>query len=84
MPWPPLLALPFNKKNKWCHLTEICQTLWMVFVADGVGQIQVGGLRGMYPPHYPFSTLFLMKKNIFFIILNLFDNNKPYASSTHI
>ena len=50
MPWPPLLTLPFSKKNKWCQVTEIWQTLLVVFVAYGQGN----GVRGMYPPHQPF------------------------------
>ena len=39
MPHPLLLTLPFSKKeqNQWCQVTEICQTLLIVFVAYGQG-----------------------------------------------
>ena len=36
----------------------------------------------LHPPHQPFSKTFLMN-TVFSIMLNLFDNNKPYALSTH-
>ena len=60
MPWPPLLTLLFSKKNKWCQVTNTCKTLLMVFVAYCQGWIQGDGIRGMYPPHQPFSKMFLI------------------------
>ena len=40
-----------------------------------------GGMSGMHPPPAIFQHVFDEYK--FFIISNLFDNNKPYALSTH-
>ena len=51
----PLLTLPFSTKeqNYWCQVvTEMCQTLLMVSVANGQERIQGGMMRGM---HFPTS-----------------------------
>ena len=32
---PPLLTLPFSKKEQWCQVTEMCQALLMAFVPYG-------------------------------------------------
>ena len=54
-----------------------------VVVRDIVISAEMGGSRGNAPhPHQPFSNMFFDKYS-FFIISNLFDNNKPYALSTH-
>ena len=45
------------------------------------GQIQGGGVRDE-SPHQPFSNMFFDEYN-FSIFLNLFNNNKPHAQSTH-
>ena len=39
--------------------------------------------EGMYSPHQPFLTMFLINTK-FSIILNLFDNNKPYAEHAQL
>ena len=58
--FPPLLTLPFNKKeqNYWCQVTEICQTLSMVSVDYGQGRIQGVRMRGLYPPTTHFQKCF--------------------------
>ena len=57
---PPLLILPFSKKeqNEWRQVTETCQAFLIVSVAFGKG----GRMRGMQYAsfHLPFSKMFLM------------------------
>ena len=61
-------------------MTQICLTLLIVSVGYGQGRIRGLGLRNMHPP----TTIFrnVSDEHNSFIILNLFDNNKPYALNT--
>ena len=79
---PPFSDSAFGKKeqNYWYQVTEICQTLLMVYVAHGHGRIQ--GVGSSASSYQPFSNMFLMYTN-FSIIFSLFDSTKPYAISTH-
>ena len=57
-----------------------------VVVRDIVISTGRGGSKwdvGDASSHQPFSNMFLNDENNFFIISSLFDNNKPYALSTH-
>ena len=54
----------------------------MVSVAYGQGRIQGSTMRGMHPPTSHFENVFDVGLYNFFINLNLFHCNKPYALST--
>ena len=74
----PLLTLLLVKRNKWCQVTEICQTFFMAFVVYGWGRIRRGGDKGYVFTSPAFSN-YIFDKYKFSIISRLFDNNKLYA-----
>ena len=65
-------------------MTEMCQTLLMVFLPYGLGRIQGNRMRGMHilPPAI-LENIFDVPVYNFSLIWSLFDSNKPYAISTH-
>ena len=64
------------------HIEPKSARLVGAVVRDIVISVGMDRSRGDAPPHQPFSNMFFDEYS-FFIISNLFDNNKPYTLSTH-
>ena len=63
-------------------MTELCQTLLMVSAAYGQGH-PGERMKGKLCIHPPAILKNVFDEYNFSIILNFFDNNEPYALSTH-
>ena len=65
-------------------MTEVCQTLLMVFVTYGQGRIQGGRMRGMHPPTNHFQKYFCCKQFFHYLEpLRSIAISLTYALSTH-
>ena len=80
MPCPLFLNLLFSKKKQdyWWQVTEICQTLFMVSVAYGLGD-RMRSVEFMHPPTSHFQKCLDVGLYNFSIISNFFDSDKPYV-----